>query len=80
MRADLLRAVGADPTDDAPLAMRPDAAAVDALRVAYRRLLLRLAARDLSHDVGVDDVAAELSDLAARHPRRRAGHRPAARR
>ena len=28
-------------------------------------MLLRLAARDLSHDVGVDDVAAELSDLAA---------------
>ncbi len=42
-----------------------DAEAVDALRVEYRRLLLRLAARDLSHDVGVDDVAAELSDLAA---------------
>ena len=31
----------------------------------YRRLLLRLAARDLSHGVGVDDIAAELSDLAA---------------
>ena len=38
---------------------------MDALRVTYRRLLLRLAARDLSHGVGVDDVAAELSDLAA---------------
>ena len=37
----------------------------DALRVAYRRLLLRLAARDLGHEMGVDDVAAELSDLAA---------------
>ena len=31
----------------------------------YRRILLRLAARDLAHHVGVDDVAAELSDLAA---------------
>jgi glutamate-ammonia-ligase adenylyltransferase len=41
------------------------AAARDALRVAYRRLLLRLAARDLGHELGVDDVAAELSDLAA---------------
>lgn len=39
--------------------------AADALRVEYRRQLLRLAARDLAHGVGVDDVAAELSDLAA---------------
>ena len=31
----------------------------------YRRLLLRLAARDLTHDLPVDDAAAELSDLAA---------------
>ena len=38
---------------------------MDALRVEYRRLLLRLASRDLSHGLGVDDVAAELSDLAA---------------
>jgi [glutamine synthetase] adenylyltransferase / [glutamine synthetase]-adenylyl-L-tyrosine phosphorylase len=36
----------------------------DALRVAYRRLLLGLAARDLAGDVGVDDVASELADLA----------------
>jgi len=43
----------------------PDAAAVDALRVEYRRVLLRLAARDLAHDLGIDDAAAELSDLAA---------------
>lgn len=43
----------------------PDGEAVDALRVEYRRLLLRLAARDLTHHLGVDDVAAELSDLAA---------------
>ena len=39
--------------------------ALDALRVAHRRILLRLASRDLAHHVGVDDVAAELSDLAA---------------
>ena len=44
---------------------KPDAEAVDALRVEYRRLLLRLAARDLTHHLGVDDAAAELSDLAA---------------
>ncbi|WP_408895778.1 bifunctional [glutamine synthetase] adenylyltransferase/[glutamine synthetase]-adenylyl-L-tyrosine phosphorylase [Nocardioides sp. R1-1] len=44
---------------------RPDREAVDALRVEYRRHLLRLAARDLTHHLGVDDAAAELSDLAA---------------
>src|SRR3546814_18981069 len=43
----------------------PDSEAVDALRVEYRRILLRLASRDLAHGVGVDDVAAEISDLAA---------------
>jgi glutamate-ammonia-ligase adenylyltransferase len=36
----------------------------DALRVAYRRLLLGLAARDLAGDVKVDDAARELADLA----------------
>jgi [glutamine synthetase] adenylyltransferase / [glutamine synthetase]-adenylyl-L-tyrosine phosphorylase len=65
VREDLLRAVGADPRSPEPVAAKPDAEAVDALRVEYRRILLRLAARDLSHHVGVDDVAAELSDLAA---------------
>ncbi|GAA5152081.1 bifunctional [glutamine synthetase] adenylyltransferase/[glutamine synthetase]-adenylyl-L-tyrosine phosphorylase [Nocardioides marinquilinus] len=67
VRAGLLRAVGAEPGpgDDVPVATRPDAEAVDALRVEYRRVLLRLAARDLAHELGVDDVAAELSDLAA---------------
>ncbi len=65
VREGLLRAVGADPGDAAPTATVPDETAVDALRVEYRRVLLRLAARDLAHGVGVDDVAAELSDLAA---------------
>jgi glutamate-ammonia-ligase adenylyltransferase len=55
MRAALLDAV----------AGRPDREAVDELRVEYRRQLLRLAARDLAHDLAVDDVAAELADLAA---------------
>jgi glutamate-ammonia-ligase adenylyltransferase len=64
LRDTLLRAVGADPADDAPVATAPDSAAVDALRVHYRRLLLRLAARDLAHGLGVDDVTAELADLA----------------
>jgi [glutamine synthetase] adenylyltransferase / [glutamine synthetase]-adenylyl-L-tyrosine phosphorylase len=65
VRAALMRAVGADPTSALPVAGPADTDAVDALRVEYRRLLLRLAARDLSHGVAVDDVAAELSDLAA---------------
>lgn len=55
MRASLLEAV----------AGKQDLEAVNALRVEYRRLLLRLAARDLTHHLGVDDAAAELSDLAA---------------
>lgn len=65
LRDRLLRAVGADPADAAPVATLADGEAVNALRVEYRRLLLRLAARDLAHDLGVDDAAAELSDLAA---------------
>ena len=65
MRGDLLRAVGADPDDPQPTATVPFEQAPDALRVEYRRLLLRLAARDLAHHLAVDDVAAELSDLAA---------------
>ncbi len=65
LRAALLEAVGADPAAAEPIATRPDHEAVDALRVEYRRLLLRLAARDLTHHLGVDDAAAELSDLAA---------------
>src|SRR5690606_22663180 len=65
LREWLLGAVGADPHVEAPVASLPDPEAVDALRVEYRRLLLRLAARDLAHHAGMDDVAAELSDLAA---------------
>ena len=65
LRGELLRAVGADPRQEEPVATLPDEEAVDALRVEYRRLLLRMAARDLAHQVAVDDLAAELSDLAA---------------
>ncbi|NYG60753.1 glutamate-ammonia-ligase adenylyltransferase [Nocardioides daedukensis] len=65
VRADLLRAVGADPLAHCPVAAMLDIEAVDALRVEYRRILLRLASRDLAHGVGIDDVAAEISDLAA---------------
>jgi len=38
---------------------------VAALRVAYRRRLLALAARDLTGEASLDQVAAELADLAA---------------
>ncbi len=65
LRSSLLRAVGADPDAVAPVAGLEHAAAQDALRVEYRRLLLRLASRDLAHHLGVDDAAAELADLAA---------------
>ena len=59
VREDLLRARWPARRADRPTE------AVDALRVEYRRLLLRLASRDLTHHLGVDDAAAELSDLAA---------------
>ncbi len=65
VRESMLTAVGADPARREPVAALPDAEAVDALRVEYRRILLRLAARDLAHHVGIDDAAAEISDLAA---------------
>jgi glutamate-ammonia-ligase adenylyltransferase len=51
LRAALLQAVGADPAV--------------ALRAAYRRALLHLAARDLTGAVTVDETAAELADLGA---------------
>jgi [glutamine synthetase] adenylyltransferase / [glutamine synthetase]-adenylyl-L-tyrosine phosphorylase len=54
LRAELLAAVAEVDVAHAP----------DALRVAYRRLLLGLAARDMSGTLTVEDVAGELSDLA----------------
>ncbi|WP_223398413.1 bifunctional [glutamine synthetase] adenylyltransferase/[glutamine synthetase]-adenylyl-L-tyrosine phosphorylase [Nocardioides rotundus] len=65
VRAALLTAVGADPDDARPTSTLPDREAVDALRVEYRRLLMRLASRDLTHDLALPDAAAELSELAA---------------
>jgi [glutamine synthetase] adenylyltransferase / [glutamine synthetase]-adenylyl-L-tyrosine phosphorylase len=67
LRAALLAAVGARPGDSEPVAPA-DAAGGDpvaALRLAYRRRLLHLAARDLTGAAGVEEVAAELADLAA---------------
>ena len=78
LRASLVRSVGADPDDPQPVATLPLAEARDALRVDYRRLLLRLASRDLAHHLGVDDAAAELADLAAGHAGRRARRGPRA--
>jgi glutamate-ammonia-ligase adenylyltransferase len=65
VRADLITAVGGDPLADQPVSALDYNEAVNALRVEYRRVLLRLASRDLAHHVGMDDIAAELSDLAA---------------
>lgn len=65
VREAMLAAVGADPWAAEPVATLPDGEAVDALRVEYRRILLRLASRDLAHHLGIDDAAAEISDLAA---------------
>ena len=65
IREGLLRAVGSDPADPEPVSTMEYAEALDALRVEYRRVLLRLASRDLAHHLGVDDTAAELADLAA---------------
>ena len=70
LRAALLTAVGADAAAPEPVAADgrqagPDAGPAAALRVAYRQRLLHLAARDLTGQMAIDDVAAELADLAA---------------
>jgi [glutamine synthetase] adenylyltransferase / [glutamine synthetase]-adenylyl-L-tyrosine phosphorylase len=58
VRAELLAAAGAG-------SGQTPADAADALRVAYRRRLLILAARDLTGAATLDEVTAELADLAA---------------
>jgi len=64
LRADMLRAVGADPDDPGgPVAVGPEPAA--ALAAAYRRRLLHLAARDLTGMATVDVAGEELADIAA---------------
>ncbi len=63
LRAELLTAVGAE-RDSMPVASDLSG---DGLRLAYRRALLRIAARDLTAPEPIeifDDVAGELSDLA----------------
>lgn len=63
-RQALLRAVGADPDQLEPTAASEGPAALDALRIEYRRQLLGIAARDLSGVATMEVVAAWLSDLA----------------
>ncbi len=64
LRATMLEAVGAALGDPEPVAAAGTGAAI-ALRAAYRRSLLHLAARDLTGVVTLDETAAELADLAA---------------
>lgn len=64
LRMVLLGSVGAS-DEPAPLATLHGPDALDALRVEYRRLLLRVAARDLTTAPDVSDIAAELADLAS---------------
>ena len=64
LRAGLLRAVGADPSDpDGPVAAGVEPTA--ALAAAYRRRLLHLTARDLTGAASVDEVGEELAGIAA---------------
>jgi [glutamine synthetase] adenylyltransferase / [glutamine synthetase]-adenylyl-L-tyrosine phosphorylase len=68
LTTELLDAVGATPGEPAPVSNPARLAGTDAataLRVAYRRRLLHLAARDLTGADGFAEVAAELADLAA---------------
>ena len=64
LRRQLLEAVGADPDADLPVATDPSG---DGLRLAYRAMILRIAARDLCAPEPIEampQVADELSDLA----------------
>ncbi|WP_342372049.1 bifunctional [glutamine synthetase] adenylyltransferase/[glutamine synthetase]-adenylyl-L-tyrosine phosphorylase [Propioniciclava soli] len=64
LRGTLLTAVGADPDAPVPLA---EAGRADDLRLAYRRALVRIAARDLDAEDPLEtmpSVARELADLA----------------
>jgi glutamate-ammonia-ligase adenylyltransferase len=67
VRENLLRAVGADPAAEPPLAVGPGRESRDALRIAYHERLLQIAAADvLAEDPAQiqPEVSAALSDLA----------------
>ncbi len=63
-RDELLAAVGAQPGDDEPRAAGSSPEVLSALRVAYHRRLMGLAADDLTGRTGFEGTAAGLSDLA----------------
>jgi glutamate-ammonia-ligase adenylyltransferase len=63
-REDLLREVHADPETPQPRAGLTELEGRDALRVAYRRRVLALAARDLTGEFGMARVATGLTELA----------------
>ncbi len=67
VRAHLLRAVGADPDAELPVAALDGREARDALRVAYHERLLQIAVADLTAESAIDvqpTVSASLADLA----------------
>ncbi|HWG24313.1 bifunctional [glutamine synthetase] adenylyltransferase/[glutamine synthetase]-adenylyl-L-tyrosine phosphorylase [Actinospica sp.] len=64
LRRKLLAAVDADPAEAEPRAGLTGLAAADALRVAYRRGLLRITARDVAGGASMPEVGRVLSDLA----------------
>ncbi|GEL93857.1 bifunctional [glutamine synthetase] adenylyltransferase/[glutamine synthetase]-adenylyl-L-tyrosine phosphorylase [Cellulomonas composti] len=67
VRAELLRAVGADPDAPVPVAATGGSEGVDAMRRAYRARLLRISATDLTAEDPLSrlpGVAAALADLA----------------
>jgi [glutamine synthetase] adenylyltransferase / [glutamine synthetase]-adenylyl-L-tyrosine phosphorylase len=65
IRAELLRAVAADPDKEEPVAVLQDGDPAQPLAAAYRRRVLHLAARDLTGVATVDEVGEELADIAA---------------
>ena len=68
VRAELLSAVGADPEADVPVAALGGAIGIDAMRRAYQRRLLSIAATDLTAPDPLEvlaAVAAALADLAS---------------
>ncbi len=64
IRHDLLIAVGAVPDLPDPVARSADESVLDSLRIGYRRILLGIAARDISGLASMETVAMWLSDLA----------------
>jgi [glutamine synthetase] adenylyltransferase / [glutamine synthetase]-adenylyl-L-tyrosine phosphorylase len=68
LRASLVYSVAGNPLDEYPVSDLPALNGADpsaALTAAYKRHILHLAARDLTGVVTVDEVAAELADIAA---------------